>query len=267
MRKSLLSVFVFFLFLCASFLNAAGVSCSRQYTAIEHRVIYSEFLYGNLVFDVYVPPCMDSRIDGGYPVLYLIHGQDMGNEIWQEMNTAEIMQETIDQEDLPLFLIVAPREDQYLLSFSLSGYGEAILNDLIPWIDGHYNTCTERECRGIGGLSRGALWAELLAFENPDIFGSLALLSMPGTILDDQRIYYLTEKHKPDHLLRIRMDIGGEDNYRHDGSKAASQLTFLGYPFEYNILPGNHDREYWQSRLSDLFIWFNEGWKGTVSRK
>ena len=177
------------------------------------------------------------------------------------MNMGQIMRDTINREGLPLFLVVTPQEDQYLLGFSLSGYEEAIIDELLPWIDGHYNTCTARECRGIGGLSRGSLWAEMIAFEHPELFGSLAMLSMPGTIMDDQRIHYLAERHKPDQMLRVRIDVGSEDNYRHDANKASSQLTFIGYPYEYSIQPGSHDTEYWQSRLSDYFVWFNEGWK------
>ena len=42
-----------------------------------------------------IPPCMDDRIIGGYPVVYMFHGQDMGLEIWQEMGTAEIFRYSV----------------------------------------------------------------------------------------------------------------------------------------------------------------------------
>ena len=253
-----LMIFVFF-----RITDIYAQSCSDRPVKIEHHSIPVEALYGELLFDVYIPPCMDDRIIGGYPVVYLLHGQDMGIEIWQEMNMDSIIKDTINFWNVPLFLTVVPQEDQYLLSFSLSGYEEAIINYLIPWIDEHYHTCTDRICRSIGGLSRGALWAEKIAFEHPDTFESVGLLSMPGTFTDDQSLYYLADRHKDKPLLRIRMDTGTEDSYRHEGSNAAAQLTYIGYPYEYNIQPGKHDPEYWESMLDRYFIWFSQGVNNT----
>ena len=264
MRKILVSfslLLLFFVFI----MTAASQSCSELPVTVEHHSIPAEALHGELNFDVYIPPCMDERIIGGYPVVYLLHGQDMGIDIWQEMNMDTIIRDTINLWNVPLFLTVVPQEDQYLLSFSLSGYEEAILDTLIPWIDDHYNTCTARNCRSLGGLSRGALWAEKIALEHPDIFGSVGLLSIPGKFTDDQSLYYLAERHMDDTPLRIRMDTGTEDSYRHEGSNAAAQLTYIGYPYEYYIQPGKHNTDYWQSMLDEYFIWFSHDWKENQS--
>ena len=257
MRKFLLILILFFVPVPGAFAQ----SCSELPIRVEHHTILSEPLHGELSFDVYVPPCMDERIIGGYPVIYLLHGQDMGIEVWQEMGMAEIIRDVIGSGDVPLFLTVVPQEDQYLLSPSLSGFEEAVLQDLIPWVDSHYPACTDRSCRAVGGLSRGALWAEKIAFEHADLFGSLAMLSTPGGWIDQQSLFFLAESHKPDDLLRIRIDSGSEDSYRHEAAKVSSDLTFIGYPYEYNIQPGAHDAAYWMSMLPEYFIWFSEGWK------
>ena len=241
-------------------INVSAQSCSDLPVKIEHHAIPVEALHGELLFDVYVPPCMDERILGGYPVVYLLHGQDMGIEVWQEMKMDSIIHDTINLWNIPLFLTVVPQEDPYLLSFSLSGFEEAILYDLIPWIDEHYNTCTDRSCRSLAGLSRGALWAEKIVFEHPDTFGAVGLLSMPGTFFDDQSLYYLADRHKDEPLFRVRMDTGTEDIYRHEASKAAEQLTYIGYPYEFNIQPGKHNTDYWMSMLDKYFIWFSQSW-------
>lgn len=248
-------------FLAVSFGSVFSQSCSEQPILVEHQSFYSEILHGDFVFDIYIPPCMDERILGGYPVVYLLHGQDMDIEVWKEMEMARIIREAINEAELPLFLTVVPQEDQYLLSPSLSGYEEAFLTELVPWIDEHYHSSSDRRFRVIGGLSRGALWAEKIAFENADRFSALAMLSMPGSWLDEQALYFLADKHKPDNMLRIRLDSGNEDRYRQEAAKVSSELTFIGYPYEYYIQPGEHNEPYWQSRLSDLFIWFSEGWK------
>ena len=249
------------LLLTVSFSDVYAKSCSKQSVSVEHQGFYSEILHGDFLFDVYIPPCTDDRIIGGYPVVYLLHGQDMDIEIWQKMNMGRIIRDAINKEELPLFLTVVPQEDQYLLSPSLSGFEDAFLTELIPWIDVHYNTAPDRDHRAIGGLSRGALWAEKIAFEHADLFSSLAMLSMPGSWLDEQSLYFLAEKHKPDNLLRIRLDSGNEDRYRQEAAKVSSELTIIGYPYEYYIQPGEHNALYWQSRLSDILVWFSKGWK------
>lgn len=248
------------LFFVIKTITISAQNCSERDVTIEHHSIPVDALHGELHFDVYVPPCFDERIISGYPVVYLLHGQDMDLTIWQDMNLGNIINDTINLWHTPLFLTVVPQEEQYLLSFSLSGFEEALLDHLIPWIDAHYNTCSARECRSLGGMSRGALWAEKIALENPDLFESVGLLSIPGTFVDDQSLYYLVERNKDNPMPRIRMDTGTEDSYRHEGSKAASQLTFIGYPYEYNIQPGKHDTEYWQARLNEYFVWFSKGW-------
>ena len=259
MKKIAIMVFCVAVLMC-SITDVRAVSCEEARPSVEHYEIESGFLNTSLAFDVYVPPCMDPRILGGYPVLYLLHGQDMGIETWQQMRIDELLRNAVNVDKVPLFLIVVPQEDYFLTSISLSEYGNAVLFELMPWIETKYNTCTKRECRGISGLSRGALWAELLAFEHPALFGSAALLSMPGTILDDQSLYYLAERQSEDEKLRIRIDVGSEDNYRHEASRASGQLTFIGYPYEFNIQPGAHDMAYWRSMLPEYFVWFSKGW-------
>ena len=78
MKRMLLICFCLGLLICGQFEGCAAFSCSDQSVAVEHRSIHSEVLHRDLMFNVYIPPCMDRRIAGGYPVLYLLHGQDMG---------------------------------------------------------------------------------------------------------------------------------------------------------------------------------------------
>ncbi len=241
--------------------NTFADTCSEMPVTISHHSIRSEALSDDLLFDVYIPPCMDARIAGGYPVIYLLHGQDMGIEIWRNMNMDKIIREAINTGKLPLFYTVVPQEDQFLLSPSISGFEDALLNELMPWIDEHFNTCRDRSCRGIGGLSRGAMWAEKIAFEHPESFSALAMLSVPGAWIDQQTLYYLALDQEEENRLRIRIDSGSEDQYRNDGIRAATDLTFISYPYEYYIRPGNHDTEYWQQCLSDYFVWFSRGWE------
>ena len=240
--------------------SAAGESCFEQPVIIEHHGVYSEQLDDILKFDVYIPPCLDRRIVGGYPVVYLLHGQDMDLSIWEQARLDDVIRETLTRSDIPPFYTVLPQEDRFLLSPAISEFDEAVMEALIPWVDAHYNTCTLRSCRDIAGISRGALWAEKIAFEHPDMFEAAGLLSMPGQAFEDQALYYLVLNQTPDQRLRIRIDAGNEDDYRHEAARASSQLSYLGYLYEYNITPGGHDADYWHRMLGEYFVWFSEAW-------
>ena len=241
-------------------INVQAESCSEMSVRIENFSIFTEALNRRIEFSVFVPPCMDKRMLDGYPVLYLLHGQDMGRSVWQEMGLQDVLKDGINDGELPLFLVVTPQEDNYLASLFDSGYGRALIESLLPWVDAHYNTCTRRECRAVGGISRGALWAEMMAFEYPDLFASLGLHSMPGTIYDDQSLYALAARQTESEKLRIRMDVGNQDNYRHEGEKAADQLNFIGYEFVRLVNKGGHDLAYWSSQLPDALRWYSENW-------
>ncbi len=236
--------------------SCAAQSCGELPVSVEHYALFSEALNDDIQFDVYIPACVDERVIDGYPVLYLLHGQDMGIEVWQEIKLAESMARAIEKYDLPLFLTVVPQEDNYLLSMSISEFGNALLGTVIPFIESHYNIDTSREGRAIGGISRGALWAEKLAFENPEAFGTLGMHSAPGTPFDNQTLYYLTQNLTPEQYPRIRIDIGSEDQYCMDANKAAEQLTYAGLTYEFVVRSGSHDKLYWQSQLPEYFNWY-----------
>ena len=47
------------------------------------------------------------------------------------------------------------------------------MKNLVPYVDTHYNTCAERDCRAIGGLSRGAQWALRIGLAEWQTFGAI----------------------------------------------------------------------------------------------
>lgn len=253
--------FFLLIMLFAGLGTALGESCFEMPVVVEHHGVYSEKLGDILKFDVYIPPCLDPRIIGGYPAVFLLHGQDMDVSVWEQAGLDTAIRETLQQTSIPPFYTIVPQEDRYLLSLSISDFDDALLQDLIPWVDGHYNTCKNRDCRAVAGISRGALWAEKIAFEHPEVFASVGMLSMPGQPFDDQTLYYLVQRQAPEESLRVRIDVGSGDDYRHEAVKASNQLSYLGYLYEYNITPGGHDTDFWHRMLKEYFVWFSDSWK------
>ena len=112
-----------------------------------------------LVVQVYTPPCYDwdlaaARGSLKYPVIYLLHGQGSTDEQWPDLGVPAAADRLITAGEVEPFLVVMPQEEHYLQDPSQSLFGQALIADLIPWVDENYPTCTERGCRAIGGLSR-----------------------------------------------------------------------------------------------------------------
>ena len=259
LRKILL-YFFFLLFLCDFIPGIA--SCSDMPVKIQNVQMTSPVMADPVRFSIYIPPCYDERITNGYPVIYLIHGQNMDNSVWQKMGLQNIMRDGFASMILPHFFVVTIQEDNFLEDIYLSKLDTAILETIIPWVDENYNTCTDRTCRAIGGISRGALWAEKMAFSNPEIFGLVGLHSIPGTFFDDQSLQVLIKNHIQKNLmLRVYIDVGNNDNYRHNGRIFSDQLNYYGYSNIRIINPGGHDENYWSSQLLNYLIWYSENWK------
>ncbi|MHC1771344.1 MAG: alpha/beta hydrolase [Flexilinea sp.] len=252
---------LFFIMLLLSVHGTAGAACSDDPVTIQNVRITSPDMENPVKFSVFIPPCYDERISEGYPVIYLLHGQNMDESVWQNMGLQTIMQEGQSDMTLPRFIIVTIQEDNYLQELFYSKFDKAIVETIIPWIDSNYNTCSDRTCRAIGGISRGALWAEKIAFSNLDLFGAVGLHSIPGTVFDDQSLQVLIKKQFDENcLLRVYIDVGSEDDYRHEGRAFSDQLNFFGYSHIRLVNPGGHDEAYWSSQLLNYLIWYSEKW-------
>lgn len=212
-----------------------------------------------LEFQIYLPACYDPKITPGYPVVYLLHGQGMDEKIWDQTNLPEVLQK--GQADLSLrqFMVVMPKEKDFLQVMAYSNFGNMVMNGLIPWIDSHFNTIKDRKYRAIGGISRGALWASELAFNHPETFSSAGLHSLPGSDFSDQALQVLLPNMRGDHAIRIYMDSGSDDPFIAEAKKLSDQLNSLRYPFMRIINPGGHDSAYWSSQIAAYLQFYSDG--------
>lgn len=108
-------------------------------------------------FRVYLPPCYDQKTDERYPVLYLLHGQTYTDDQWIRLGAVKVMDELIVSGESAPFIIVFP-DDRYWNLQAGPGFGNRLVNAVIPYIDSTYRTLPDRDHRAIGGMSRGAGW-------------------------------------------------------------------------------------------------------------
>ncbi len=122
---------------------------------IKRYKLDSQLLTGELYVTVYLPPCYDEAKAGGYPVLYLLHGQTFDDGMWLDLGAGRIADELISDGIAQPFLMVMPFEEFYYRQAANNQFPDAITDEIIPFVDATFNTCTERACRALGGISRG----------------------------------------------------------------------------------------------------------------
>jgi enterochelin esterase-like enzyme len=234
-------------------------NCLTQPGRVERVSLDSNLLNDPYTVSIYTPPCYGIDAAKKYPVLYLLHGQNMDDTFWLSLGAAEIADQLIAAGNAP-FLMVMPFEEKNFDIPTESKFGDSVMQELIPWFEQHYSVCTERNCRAIGGISRGGGWAMRLAMRNFDMFGAVGGHSMGPMAGDWWQAQKHLETHTPEEYPRIYIDRGEDDFLAADIDSFEKVLASNGIPHEYHINPGRHEKAYWQAHVAEYLQWYAEGW-------
>jgi enterochelin esterase-like enzyme len=215
-------------------------------------------------FMIYLPPCYDERPDLRYPVLYLLHGQTYTDDQWVRLGAVQVADRLMTSAEAPPFLIVFP-DDRYWNLQSGPGFGQRLVDVLIPYIDETYRTIPDRDHRAIGGLSRGAGWAVRLGLQRWDLFGILGLHSL--AVFGDDRLFLQEwlEQIPPDSWPHIFLDMGESDQELNFNLQFEGVLTSMGIPHEWHLYPGAHEEGYWSAHVEEYMRWYAQGWNQVES--
>jgi S-formylglutathione hydrolase FrmB len=256
----------------------------------QNGVTYSSFtspsLGREMRFAIQLPPSYERDTKRRYPVLYFLHGMN-GSEIeFERRGVAATVEGLRTAGKIGDFIIVAPGGDNSFYVNAKNGlrYEDAIINDLVPYIEKTYRAIGSAQARAIQGISMGGFGALMIAFKHPQMFSSVSAHSaalfaeLPKPSGDDRRSQFLSrlignifgnppdnefyQSNNPIHLaeanaaaikksgLKIYFDIGEQDRYEPIfGFKTNNQLldrrlTGAGIPHEFHIFPGGHGWDY-----------------------
>jgi enterochelin esterase family protein len=207
-----------------------------------------------LRFQVYLPPCYEAQTWAAYPVFYLIHGRGGGEASWNGAGAAERVNQRIRSGNIPPIILVTPAND------SGDRYGVALTKDLVPYIDRNFRTLPDREHRVVGGGSRGATVAARMAFQFPDIFGSIGAFGGGMVNGDEPNFDDWISDTPPERRPRVLIDIGDQDTIMPDGKRLAAFLDKRDVPYTFNIEPGDHSYGYWMSNMDMYLNWYVQDW-------
>jgi enterochelin esterase-like enzyme len=212
------------------------------------------------LFLIFLPPCYNENTSQRYPVLYLLHGQTYIDDQWVRLGAPQAANQLILSNQIPAFIMVFP-DDRYWNLPEESGFGDRVVNVIIPYIDLNYRTIADRQHRAIGGLSLGGGWAIHLGLTRYDLFGSVGLHS-PAIRADDGPYIEDWIKAVPAASWpRIWIDAGDADKGLGDIMQFENLLSEYQIPHEWHMYTGDHSEQYWSAHKTEYLQWYSEGWE------
>jgi len=94
--------------------------------------------------------------------------------------------------------------------FTAEEFETLLCDELIPYVDSHFKTKTDKFSRAMAGLSMGGMETKLITLRRTDMFGSYGVLSggqyMPEEIKDPKQVKYIFmscgSKEYPDGIMK-----------------------------------------------------------------
>jgi enterochelin esterase-like enzyme len=233
-------------------------TCLESKGKVQVEQINSQSLSSPLEFTVYLPPCYDKSRQHPYPVLYMLHGQTNNNDQWPRLGLLDAADELIGTGEIAPLIIVMPYEITWSVGPEKSKFGETLLVDLFPYIEGTYNVCSKGQCRAIGGLSRGGNWAVNLGFAHPELFTAVGSHSAPLFFGEINRISSMFSGGETvDKLPRFYIDAGHKDENLAQVLAFVVLLKKYDVPYVYTQFTGYHSEDYWGAHVRDYLTWYS----------
>ncbi len=237
--------------------TATPLTCLTGSGRVESRALDStnpaqEFL-------IYLPPCYQQKSDERYPVLYLLHGQTYTDDQWVRLGAPSAADDLIHSGEVPPFIMVFP-DDRYWNLPPGGGFGDRLINLLIPFVDENYRTLADRDHRALGGLSRGGGWAIHLALGHYDLFGTIGLHSPVIFDEDGAMLQQLVRAVPSNSWPRLWLDAGDRDGELGDVRRFEGLLTAYEVAHEWRLYTGDHTEPYWHAHIVEYLQWYAGGW-------
>ncbi|MBN2353699.1 MAG: esterase family protein [Spirochaetales bacterium] len=197
--------------------------------------------------------------DETYGVLYVLHGIGGTETEWINNGAQHIMDVLYAGGSVEPMILVFPNgramnpdgvpSDPFSAEAqaAFANFENDLFNDLIPFIEQHYPVYTDREHRGICGLSMGGGQALDFGLGRPESFSSVGAFSpAPNT---DTSLFNV-EADRPAQMIWIL--CGQSDGLLDIARNADAFLTGHGIAHTFKTMPGGHDWGVWQAGLREF---------------
>lgn len=232
--------------------------CMASQGKIINQSVPSELLSESISLKVYLPPCYNPDGSTRYPVLYMLHGQTYLNDQWVRIGVASSADELIAEKRILPLIIVMPQEDASTSDPYTASFGDAVVQEVIPYVEDHLDVCTDRSCRAIGGLSRGGNWAVRIGLSHPDLFAAIGAHSAPLFYGDLRKIpSWVGAVDSIEKVPVLYLDMGKSDENRQNIVQFEGELSDQGVVHDFYQFIGFHEEKYWSAHVDDYLRWYS----------
>jgi enterochelin esterase-like enzyme len=197
---------------------------------------------------VYTPPGYDPARAQPYPTLYLSHGAG-GQEVdWSTQGAAGAILDNLitSGQAQPMVVVMT---DFNGLPNGATGYADDLIQNVLPYVQAHYNVSAQAADRAFAGLSAGGQRANTLLFNNTAVFGYYSVMSNAGGYPATPTADQITALGK---TLGIQIGGGIQDPLRPTTTTEETLLSTAGVPFTDDSVNGGHEWYVWRILLHDF---------------
>lgn len=212
-----------------------------------------------LPFLVYLPPCYGQNPAKQYPVIYLLHGLYADETLFSDLGLLSTADHLENSGESGMFLVVMPRIPD-ISNYPDDTNASFMVEELLPYVDAHYQTRTERSSRAIGGVSRGATWALRIGLSEWQYFGKIGLHSLAMDYSEVKSWVNVMAELEQEDRPELFMDVGNLDEDQDSAQSLDFELNNAGLPHSYHLFIGAHNEDYWRNHLSTYLEWYAQDW-------
>lgn len=205
---------------------------------------------------VYTPPEYSKHKK--YPVLYILHGIGGDETEWQRFAQVDALMDNLfaDKKAEPMIVVMpngrAQKDDRANAGMqaapAFAVFEHDLLDDLIPAIESHYSTRTDREGRALAGLSMGGGQTLNFGLAHLDTFAWMgAFSSAPNTKPPADLVPDPTAATKQLKLLMIT--CGNKDGLFNISKGVHTYLKEKDVPHIWHVDDRGHDPTHWAYAL------------------
>lgn len=207
--------------------------------------------------NVYTPPGYTK--DKKYPVLYLLHGIGGDETEWQRFAKPDVLMDNLIADGKALAMIIvmpngrAQKDDRaqgdvFKTAPAFAAFEKDLLEDVIPAIESRYSVKTDRESRGIAGLSMGGGQTFNFGLAHLDKFAWIGAFSAaPNTKPAKQLVPDPEAAAKQIKLLMIT--CGKKDGLIRISQGVHAYLKENKVPHTWHVDENAHDPTHWKNSL------------------
>lgn len=219
---------------------------------------------------VYTPAGYDKGKN--YPVMYLLHGGGDIESGWTMIGRANNILDNMIAEKRAKPMVVVMPLGHAIQSFwagpakaaaptppaqgaqGLTPFSKDLLEDVMPLVESTYKVSRKPEDRAIAGLSMGGGQTINVAFNRPELFRYVVLMSAAVRNPEDGYPEFFKSAASVNSKWKLLwVAVGKDDTLVGAGSKALdASLTKAGIKHEFKLTEGRHEWTVWRNHLNDF---------------